>query len=105
MERLALTKPGVHLVNVARAGLIDQDALQPLLDCGHIASASLDVVDPEPLPAGHWLYAHPRVRLSPHVSWSAPGMVERMLAVFLRNLEAFAQGRPLEGVVDVVAGY
>lgn len=104
-ERLALTKPGVHLVNVARSGLIDQDALRPLLDRGHIAMASLDVVDPEPLPAGHWLYTHPRVRLSPHISWSAPGMVERMLGVFLRNLEAFAHGRPLEGVVDVMAGY
>lgn len=104
-ERLALTKPGVHLVNVARAALIDQDALRPLLDSGHIAMASLDVVDPEPLPAGHWLYAHSRVRLSPHISWSAPGMVDRMLAVFLRNLDAFAEERMLEGVVDVVAGY
>lgn len=104
-ERLAMTKPGGHLVNVARSGLIDQDALRPLLDSGHIAQASLDVVEPEPLPAGHWLYSHPRVRLSPHISWSAPGMVDRMLAVFLRNLEAFAQGRPLEGGVDVAAGY
>jgi phosphoglycerate dehydrogenase-like enzyme len=49
--------------------------------------------------------ALPRVRLSPHVSWSAPGTVERMLAFFLRNLGAFAQGKPLEGVVDVAAGY
>lgn len=104
-EQLARTKPGVHLVNVARSGLIDQDALRPLLDRGHIAMASLDVVEPEPLPAGHWLYSHPRVRLSPHISWSAPGMVDRILAVFLRNLEAFAQGRPLEGLVDVAAGY
>lgn len=104
-ERLALTKPGVHLVNVARADLIDQEALRLLLDEGHVAMASLDVMDPEPLPAGHWLYTHPRVRLSPHVSWSAPGVVERMLAVFLRNLVAFAQGRSLEGVVDVAAGY
>ncbi len=104
-ERLALTKPGVHLVNVARAGLVDQEALRLLLDQDHVAMASLDVVDPEPLPAGHWLYAHPRVRLSPHVSWSAPGMVERMLAVFMRNMAAFAQGQPLEGVVDVAAGY
>ncbi len=104
-ERLALAKPGVHLVNVARAGLVDQEALRPLLDQGHVAMASLDVVDPEPLPAGHWLYTHPRVHLSPHVSWSAPGMVERMLGVFLRNLESFGHGRPLEGLVDAAAGY
>lgn len=103
--RLARTREGVHLVNVARASLIDQEALRPLLDRGHIAQASLDVTDPEPLPAGHWLYSHPRVRLSPHISWSAPGMVERMLAVFVRNVAAFIDNRPLEGVVDVNAGY
>ncbi len=104
-ERLARTRPGVHLVNVARACVLDQEALRSLLDQGHIARASLDVVDPEPLPAGHWLYTHPRVRLSPHVSWSAPGTVERMLEMFLCNLDAFAHGRPLQGVVDVAAGY
>jgi hypothetical protein len=47
---------------------------------------------------------HPRVRLSPHLSWSAPGMVERMPGVFLRNLEVFAHARPPEGVADVAAG-
>ena len=104
-ELLAHTKPGVHLVNVARASLIDQEALRPLLDRGHIAQASLDVVEPEPLPSSHWLYGHPRVRLSPHVSWSAPGTVDRMLGAFLHNLDAFVSGRPLTGVVDVAAGY
>ncbi|QDX80615.1 hypothetical protein B9N43_04750 [Denitratisoma sp. DHT3] len=104
-DTLARTKPGVHLVNVARASLIDQDAMKPLLDSGHIALASLDVVEPEPLPAGHWLYAHPRVRVSPHISWSGPAVVERMLAAFLKNLDAHAQGRPLDGIVDVGAGY
>ena len=59
----------------------------------------------ELLPAGHWLYGHPRVRVSPHIAWSAPGRVDRMLGVFLRNLDAFAQGRPLEGVADAAAGY
>lgn len=102
---LSKTKRGSHLVNVARASLIDQDALRGLLDSGHIAAASLDVVEPEPLPVGHWLYEHPRVRLSPHVSWCAPGIVDRMLAIFLRNLDAFAAGQPLNGVVNVSAGY
>ena len=55
-EALAKVKPGVHLVNVARGSLIDQDALRQALDSGRVAMASLDVVEPEPLPAGHWLY-------------------------------------------------
>ena len=66
-------KPGVHLVNVARGALVDQDALRAALDDGRVAMASLDAVEPEPLPAGHWMYTHPRVRLSPHVSWQHAG--------------------------------
>lgn len=101
----AKLKPGAHLINVARANLVDQEALRAALDSGRLARASLDVVEPEPLPAGHWLYGHPRVRLSPHISWCGPGIVDRILGLFLDNLEAFAQGRPLSGAVDVAAGY
>ena len=102
---LLQTKPGVHLVNVARASLIEQEALRPFLDSGHVAAASLDVVEPEPLTAGHWLYQHPRVRLSPHISWNAVDIVSKMLAVYLKNIDAYRQGLPLEGVVNINAGY
>ncbi len=104
-EQWRLTKPGVHLINVSRASLIDQEALKPMLDSGHIGLASLDVVEPEPLPAGHWLYQHPRVRLSPHISWNTPTIFDKMLSVFLNNLQAYRQGQPLQGLVDVQAGY
>ena len=101
----AKLKPGAHLINIARASLVDQEALRAALDSGRLARASLDVVEPEPLPADHWLYSHPRVRLSPHISWCGPGIVQHILGLFLDNLEAFAQGRPLDGAVDVAAGY
>jgi phosphoglycerate dehydrogenase-like enzyme len=98
-------KPGVHLVNVARGSLVDQDALHAALDDGRVALASLDAVDPEPLPDGHWMYAHPRVRLSPHVSWSMPGAADVLLDAFLDNLRRWRAGEPLSGVVDRAAGY
>jgi phosphoglycerate dehydrogenase-like enzyme len=104
-EALAGVKPGVHVVNVSRGGLIDQAALIEALDDGRVARATLDVADPEPLPSGHPLYAHPRVRLSPHVSWSAPGALGRLLDRFIDNLRAYVAGQPLTGVVDRVAGY
>ena len=98
-------KPGAHLVNVARGALVDQDALLAALDSGRVATASLDVVDPEPLPEGHPLYAHPGVRLSPHISWSAPDTMDRTVALFAENLRRYRAGRPLQGVVDPIAGY
>ena len=47
-----LMTPGVHLVNIARGALVDQDALRAALDDGTVAMATLDTVDPEPLPGG-----------------------------------------------------
>ena len=93
-------RKGVHLVNIARGGLVDQDALRTALDDGTVAMATLDTVDPEPLPAGHWLFTHPRVRVSSHVSWSSPAGGRRIFELFLENLGRQVRGEPLEGVVD-----
>jgi len=102
---LAGIRPGAHLVNVSRGSLVDQGALVRALDDGRIARASLDVVDPEPLPAGHPLYGHPAVHLSPHVSWSSPATVRRTFELFVDNLDRYRTGRELTGQVDVAAGY
>src|SRR4029453_16745478 len=91
-ETLALVKPGVHLVNIARGALVDQDALRVALDDGRVAMATLDTVDPEPLPEGHWLYSHPKVRLSAHVSWASPAGLARTLEIFIDNLSRYAAG-------------
>jgi phosphoglycerate dehydrogenase-like enzyme len=102
---LAVIKPNAHIVNIARGSLIDADALREALDAGRVAMASLDAVDPEPLPAGHWMYSHPRVRLSPHVSWNMPGAAELLLDAFIANVRRYAAGEPLTGVVDPVQRY
>jgi phosphoglycerate dehydrogenase-like enzyme len=106
-DALAHVKPGVHLVNIARGALIDHDALRDALDDGRVACASLDVTEPEPPPAGHWLYAHPRVRLSPHISWNMPGALDSLLEPFLENLARWRDGKPLlaRDLVDVARGY
>jgi phosphoglycerate dehydrogenase-like enzyme len=104
-DLLEAVTPGLHVVNVARGSLIDQDALRAALDDGRVARASLDTVTPEPLPAGHWLYSHPGVRLSPHVSWAGPGSSGSMFSTFIANYNRFVAGEELDGVVDVESGY
>jgi phosphoglycerate dehydrogenase-like enzyme len=102
---LAAVKPGVHLVNIARGSLVDQDALRVALDDGRVAMATLDTVEPEPLPAGHWMFAHPKVRLSAHVSWGTTEHFTGAIAVLVENLHRHLDGRPLRDLVDLSEGY
>lgn len=104
-EALAKTKVGVHIVNVARASILDQHALKSFLDSAHVARASLDVIAPEPLPNGHWAYDHPRVSLSPHISWNSPEVLNSLMSSFLLNLTAFSERKTLTGLVNTNAGY
>jgi phosphoglycerate dehydrogenase-like enzyme len=96
---LSRVKRGAHLINVSRGGLIEEAALLAALDDGTLSGATLDVTEPEPLPAGHPLYTHPKVRVSPHISWNVPGVAEALFARFLANLERYVEGRPLENAV------
>src|SRR6185437_12643493 len=67
-EQLAAMKNTAWLVNVARGGLVDTDALLDALDRSHIGGAALDVTEPEPLPPQHRLFTHPRALITPHVA-------------------------------------
>ncbi len=98
-------KPGVHFLNIARGELVDEAALRRALDGNIIARASLDTASGEPLAAEHWLYSHPKVRLTPHISWSEPKALARVYQDFEDNLACWVNGQPLKGVVDLEAGY
>jgi phosphoglycerate dehydrogenase-like enzyme len=104
-DAFAKVKPGVHIVNIARGALVDQDALRAALDDGRVATATLDTVDPEPLPAGHWMYSHPNVRVSAHVSWYTPDLLAVSIEQFLENLDRYLARQPLADLVDPDEGY
>jgi phosphoglycerate dehydrogenase-like enzyme len=97
---LGSAKPGLHLINIARGGLIDQEALLEALDNGQIGLASLDVTEPEPLPDGHPLYSHPRVRLSPHTSAISTNSRNEIADTFLANLERYVGGSELVNLAN-----
>ncbi|MCH7621601.1 MAG: phosphoglycerate dehydrogenase [Chloroflexi bacterium] len=94
-EQLALMKPTAILVNTARGGVVDQDALLEVLREGRIAGAGLDVFETEPLPAGHPLTELDNVVLSPHAGGMAYNGTMRGLEMSVENLESFAAGNPI----------
>lgn len=93
------------LINVARGGHVDTDALVAALAAEQIGGAALDVTNPEPLPDGHPLWSEPRAIISPHVG-NTPEMGVPLLAAHITdNVRRFAASEPLLGVVDTNAGY
>lgn len=60
-------KPGVILINTARGGLIDEEALLQAVQSGQVSSAGLDTFAVEPMTAGHPFHSEPRILLSPHI--------------------------------------
>lgn len=96
---LAVVKPGAHLINVGRGPVIESEALRDAL-ADRLGAVTLDVTDPEPLPAGHWLYCHPKVRISPHISGSSPHTEQTVTSMFLDNLERYLTGQQLSGLVE-----
>ncbi|MFF1762773.1 D-2-hydroxyacid dehydrogenase [Streptomyces sp. NPDC058266] len=98
--RFAAMKRGACLVNVGRGPTVRLDDLVAALDTGQLRGAALDVMEREPLPAGHPLWHHPRALITPHVAGAGPHAAERRFDVLVENAQRFAAGRPLINVVD-----
>ncbi|HET6162763.1 MAG TPA: D-2-hydroxyacid dehydrogenase [Planctomycetota bacterium] len=104
-EKLARTKRGAILINVARGRIVDTAALVEALQASQLAGACLDVTDPEPLPDDSPLWTMKNVVITPHVASDAEITDERSWALLKENLKHFAAGEPLKNVVDKKAGY
>jgi D-3-phosphoglycerate dehydrogenase / 2-oxoglutarate reductase len=92
-ERLALMKPSAFLINTARGGLVDENALIEALAAGTIAGAGLDVFEVEPLPAGSPLRGLPNVVLTPHCAGGSISAVAMMTERCVDNILAIRDGR------------
>ena len=92
---LAAMKPTAHLINTARGGIVDQDALAAALHAGTIGGAALDVTDPEPLPADHPLLRAPRLLVVPHIGSATTAARAAMADAAVDNLLAGLAGEPL----------
>lgn len=100
---LATLPQGAHVVNIARGGHVVDADLLAALDAGHVASATLDVFNQEPLPADHPYWRHPKLRVTPHIAGqsnprtAAPGVAD--------NVRRRRAGQPLDNLIDPAAGY
>jgi glycerate dehydrogenase len=92
--RLAAMKPTAYLINTARGGLVDEQALAEALSAGRIAGAGLDVLTSEPPREGSPLLKSPRCVITPHVAWATRKARARLIAAAAENLAAFQRGTP-----------
>lgn len=94
-QTLALMPKHLHLINVARGAVCEEQALIKALQTKQIAGAYLDVFEKEPLPADSPLWDIPNVIVSPHNASASAGNDDRAAAVFTENLRLYAAGKKM----------
>ncbi len=97
---LSACKPTAYLINAARGGIIDEDALLKALEENKLAGAALDVFQQEPLPEDHALWTQPSVIVSPHVAGNSRFYNQRSIALFIENLNRYLAGEPLFNIYN-----
>ena len=105
MERLALMKSDVCLINVGRGPLVDELALAAALREKKIGGAALDVFPKEPLATDSPLWDVPNLLITPHTAALTDKLWERHYALFSENLRRYLNGHQLLAVVDKAKGY
>ena len=99
-RELALLKPDALLINTARGGLVDEQALADSLRAGHLGGAAFDVLSEEPPRQGNPLLAGdiPRLIITPHNAWGSREARQRIVGQMAENASAFFAGAPVRVV-------
>lgn len=100
---LAQLPRSAYVINVSRGRVLVEADLVAAIDAGHLAGATLDVYETEPLPATNPLWRHPKILCTPHVA--AEPRAEVAAAQFVDNLRRARAGQPLVNVVHRGRGY
>ena len=91
-ETLAKMKPTAVIINTARGGVIEEDALCEALNEGRIAGAGIDVLDIEPMRKNHPYLRAKNCYITPHVAWACAEARERLVRLVAENLKGFRDG-------------
>lgn len=106
-KTFGMMKQGAFFLNVGRGTAVDAYALADALNSGHLAGASVDVTEPEPLPQDHPLWDAKNLLLTPHISgqYHLKETHERIIGIACENVKAFLGGKALRNIVDFKTGY
>ena len=95
---LSLMKPGAIIINTARGGVIEEEALVEALNSGRLGGAGIDVLDREPMRPGHPYLTAKNCYMTPHVAWGTLDARDRLIGMVVENLRAFEAGKPINKV-------
>jgi phosphoglycerate dehydrogenase-like enzyme len=87
-------KPGSYLINIARGGIVDEDALLAAIDSGHLAGAAFDAFATEPLPADHPLWSRENVIVTPHNAAANDFYHLKAFPIIEHNIRCYLAGEP-----------
>ena len=95
-KELSLMKPDVILINAARGGLIDEQALLHSLEYNQIGGAALDVLEQEPPSVNNALinYQADNLIITPHIAWASRQSRQKLVNEIAKNIQAYLQGQP-----------
>ena len=93
-ENITKMKDGVILINTARGGLIDEQAVSDALASGKIRGAALDVITVEPIRKENPLLSAPNCLITPHMAWTPIEARRRLLNTVRDNIRCFTEGQP-----------
>ncbi len=102
-ETFAKLPKGAYVINIARGGHVNEPDLIAALDSGHLAGATLDVFETEPLPGSSPIWKHPKIIATPHIAAiTSPHVAARSV---VETIAAMERGEAPKNVVDMGRGY
>ena len=99
-EFISKMKDGAFLINTARGGLLDEQAVADALAAGKLAGAAVDVVTEEPMKTYNPLLSCPNCIITPHIAWAPKESRQRLLGCVVENIRCFLDGKP-QNVVNL----
>jgi len=99
-EQIAMMKDGAILVNAARGGLMDDQAVVEAVNSGKLAGAGIDCVENEPALPGTPILENPNILVTPHVGGGAADIADIIIPMIVENIKALNNGQPLKYIVN-----